>query len=115
MKKLTRIVLAVAILVVSGIAATNASAARGVPLATFGHNFSGGRYFPPNAIRRYFPPNPIRRHARVIPAHPPQVNPNNYKGPPGPSVPCPPGQFWEYFPAIQGYMCAPMGHGIPTR
>lgn len=50
-------------------------------------------------------------HARVIPTHPPQ---NNYRGPPLP-LPCPPGQVWGYWPAIQGWMCSPPGHVIGPR
>jgi hypothetical protein len=50
-------------------------------------------------------------HGRFIPIHPPL---NNYTGPPLPP-PCPPGQFRQYFPAIQGWMCAPLAPYMGPR
>lgn len=100
MNKLARIALAVALLAANGIAATKASAARGISIANFGHSFGGGRYFPPEptlaAVHHSWNgpqriggckngscASPVRRHARVIPAHPPAVN--GYNGPNGPT------------------------------
>lgn len=99
MKKLTQIALAVALLAANGIAATNASAARGISIANFGHSFGGGRYFPPEPT--------LRRHARVIPVKPPSVN--GYRGPNGPvcyTVYEPPGacEVWAHG-TPHGYVC----------
>lgn len=51
MNKLTRTALAVALLAANGIAATNVSAAPGHSIASFGHNFGGGGYFPEPTLR----------------------------------------------------------------
>jgi hypothetical protein len=96
--------------VMVGAATLSAADAHAFPGGAFGH-FTPVYRLPNRVISLSFRG---RHEARVIPTHPPQVNPNTYRQPPGP-LPCPPGQVWGYWPALQGYACSPMGHVIGPR